>query len=53
MFKHLLVPTDGSHLSQEAVPHAVSCAREAGGAHHLFLCDTTLAQDVLRHGVDL
>ena len=30
MFKHLLVPTDGSDLSQETVRRAVSFAREAG-----------------------
>ena len=30
MFKHLLVPTDGSLLSQEAVRRAVSFAKEAG-----------------------
>ena len=30
MFKHLLVPTDGSELSQETVRRAVSFAREAG-----------------------
>jgi len=53
MFKHPLVPTDGSPLSQEAVLRAVSFASEAGAAHHLFLCDTAIAQDVLRHGVDL
>ena len=30
MFKHLLVPTDGSELSQDAARRAVSFAREAG-----------------------
>lgn len=30
MFKHILVPTDGSPLSQEAVRRAVSFAKEAG-----------------------
>ena len=30
MFKHLLVPTDGSDLSQDTVRRAVSFAREAG-----------------------
>jgi nucleotide-binding universal stress UspA family protein len=28
MFKHLLVPTDGSELSRKAVEHAISYARE-------------------------
>lgn len=37
MFKHLLVPTDGSPLSQEAVGRAISFAREAG-ARITFLC---------------
>lgn len=31
MFKHILVPTDGSQLSQETVRRAVSFAEEAGG----------------------
>ena len=30
MFKHLLVPTDGSELSQDTARRAVSFAREAG-----------------------
>ncbi len=30
MFKHILVPTDGSELSQETVRRAVAFAREAG-----------------------
>lgn len=30
MFKHVLVPTDGSELSQETVRRAVTFAREAG-----------------------
>lgn len=37
MFKHLLVPTDGSQLSQEAVTRAISFAREAG-ARITFFC---------------
>lgn len=37
MFKHLLVPTDGSPLSQEAVTRAISFAREAG-ARITFFC---------------
>ena len=36
MFKHLLVPTDGSPLSQEAVERAVSFAREAGARITFF-----------------
>ena len=30
MFKHILVPTDGSPLSQETVKRAISFAKEAG-----------------------
>lgn len=37
MFKHLLVPTDGSPLSQAAVIRAISFAREAG-ARITFFC---------------
>lgn len=37
MFKHLLVPTDGSPLAQAAVEGAVAFAREAG-ARITFLC---------------
>lgn len=36
MFKHLLVPTDGSQLSLEAVKHAVDFAREAGARVTFF-----------------
>jgi nucleotide-binding universal stress UspA family protein len=36
MFKHILVPTDGSELSQETVQHAVSFARETGAAITAF-----------------
>ena len=36
MFKHLLVPTDGSSLSMEAVKHAVSFAKEAGAKITFF-----------------
>lgn len=37
MFKHILVPTDGSSLSIDAVTRAVSFAREAG-ARITFFC---------------
>lgn len=36
MFKHLLVPTDGSSLSTEAVKHAISFAKEAGAKITFF-----------------
>lgn len=35
MFKHILVPTDGSELSSETVKRAIAFAREAG-AHLTF-----------------
>jgi nucleotide-binding universal stress UspA family protein len=37
MYKHILVPTDGSPLSLDAVRHAVSFARETG-ARITFFC---------------
>lgn len=37
MFKHILVPTDGSELSQDTVRRALSFAREAG-ARISFVC---------------
>lgn len=36
MFKHLLVPTDGSQLSQETVKHAIAFAREASAKITFF-----------------
>jgi len=36
MFKHLLVPTDGSNLSTETVRRAVSFAQEAGASITFF-----------------
>lgn len=36
MFKHILVPTDGSDLSQDTVARAVSYARESGARITLF-----------------
>ena len=39
MFKHLLVPTDGSPLSQDAVARAVSFAREAGARITFFYAE--------------
>ena len=39
MFKHLLVPTDGSALSQSAVQRAVSFAREAGARITFFYAE--------------
>lgn len=39
MFKHLLVPTDGSPLSQDAIARAVSFAREAGARITFFYAE--------------
>lgn len=39
MFKHLLVPTDGSALSQDTVARAVSFAKEAGARITLFYAE--------------
>jgi len=39
MFKHILVPTDGSALSQAAVARAASFAREAGARVTLFYAE--------------
>ncbi|MEW5781303.1 MAG: universal stress protein [Pseudomonadota bacterium] len=36
MFKHILVPTDGSQLSQEAVKRAISFAKETGARITFF-----------------
>jgi nucleotide-binding universal stress UspA family protein len=36
MFKHILIPTDGSELSQDSLRHAVSFAREAGARITVF-----------------
>ena len=36
MFKHILVPTDGSELSQEAARRAVSFAKEMGAKITVF-----------------
>ena len=36
MFKHILVPTDGSQLSQDTVRRAVSFAKEAGACITAF-----------------
>ncbi|MFN3883710.1 MAG: universal stress protein [Rhodocyclaceae bacterium] len=36
MFKHLLVPTDGSRLSQQAVERAVEFAKESGARITFF-----------------
>lgn len=45
MFKHLLVPTDGSELSQRTVERAVSFAKEAGARVTFFYAqhDYTMA----------
>ncbi|MEY4139387.1 MAG: hypothetical protein RLZZ371_1569 [Pseudomonadota bacterium] len=39
MFKHILVPTDGSHLSQDTVARAVLYAKETGARITLFYAE--------------
>ena len=36
MFKHILVPTDGSQLSTDTVKRAISFARDAGARISFF-----------------
>lgn len=43
MFKHILVPTDGSALSQDTVTRAVSFARESGARLTLFYAEPKAA----------
>ena len=54
MFKHILVPTDGSPLSEAAVAHAVEFAKSIGakitGLHvippfHTFTYDSEMLED--------
>ena len=40
MFKHILIPTDGSPLSQETVKRAVSFAKEIGAKVTVFYAKT-------------
>lgn len=42
MFKHILVPIDGSPLSQEALARAISFAREAGARITFFHAEQRL-----------
>jgi nucleotide-binding universal stress UspA family protein len=39
MFKHLLVPTDGSNLSKDTVARAISFAKETGARITLFYAE--------------
>jgi nucleotide-binding universal stress UspA family protein len=39
MFKHILVPTDGSPLSRDAVARAIAFAKEAGARITLFYAE--------------
>ncbi len=53
MFQHLLVPTDGSHLSEATVRRAVSFAKE-GGARITFFHALPIYPDMrlgLSHGI--
>ena len=44
MFKHILVPTDGSELSQATAKRAVSFAKEAGARVTVFFAMYLLPQ---------
>lgn len=38
MFKHILLPLDGSPLSEHSIPYAAEVARKFGGHIHLLRC---------------
>lgn len=50
MFKHLLVPTDGSELSQATVKRAVSFAREAGARVTFFYAQPDFPMPIYGEG---
>lgn len=50
MFKHLLVPTDGSPLSDSAVARAVSFAREAGARITFFYAQPDFLMPIYGEG---
>lgn len=50
MFKHLLVPTDGSDLSQATVKRAVSFAKEAGARITLFYAQPDFPMPIYGEG---
>ena len=50
MFKHILVPTDGSHLSREAITKAISFAKETGARITFF--SAKQVSPALNYGID-
>lgn len=50
MFKHILVPTDGSPLSQSAVARAVSFAKEAGARVTFFYAQPDFPMPIYGEG---
>jgi nucleotide-binding universal stress UspA family protein len=50
MFRHILVPLDGSDRAEQALPIAVRLARASGGTITL-LCVVNIAQETLSYGV--
>jgi len=50
MFKHILVPTDGSPLSEGAVSRAISFAKDAGARITFFYAQPDLPHAHLREG---
>ncbi len=51
MFKHLLVPTDGSQLSEETIRRAASFAKEAGARITFFYAKPELPTFLQNEGV--
>lgn len=50
MFKHILVPTDGSALSESTVARAVSFAREAGARIRFFYAQPDFPMPIYGEG---
>ncbi|MDY0012883.1 MAG: universal stress protein [Rhodocyclaceae bacterium] len=50
MFKHLLVPTDGSELSQSAVQRAVAFAKDAGARITFFYAQPDFPMPIYGEG---
>lgn len=50
MFKHLLVPTDGSELSESTVSRAISFAREAGAKITFFYAQPDFPMPIYGEG---
>ena len=51
MFKHILVPTDGSEFSQDTVRRAVSFAKEAGAQITAFYAKPATLDEMVDQAV--